>query len=534
MQTTSVMDLPPGTLIGERYKLLKSIGQGGFGITYIAWDKKELCQVAVKECFPQGVCVRDPHSGIVVPMRDSYEQRYLKAIESMRREIRTLSGLKHESIVPIHDVVWGNGGVYCVMPWLPGGTLQEMIDTKRKSITPEQAMTWLRSLLEALRYLHERSITHRDIKPSNIMFDAQQRPVIIDFGAALNRAERTATTTTSQGAFSRNYAAPEQITGKGRVGAWTDFYSLSATWYELITGIPPEAADARLAKDDMKPLAKQAAKLKYPMEVLSLLDCNMSLRANRRCQSVEQWLQCWEEGTLPQIVNPVMRYRKLLSISLALVLLGSGSLYGVYSAIRGKEPASGKEGLYQSAELKEDLIKYVKEEIRMQDYVDLCAKYQDIITRTGEEHSRQIDRFVAEFSAAIDRVEQFNEAEKLSMDLHDDQERLDKLFIEDNEKLRERFYQEEKAFPHDILKSVKPRNLGEELMMPAVSQQISYEMEQQAISVHTRCAEMPERMNLTNEYLKLSRKLEEKTARLYKEEYERSKKEENQKIEQKA
>ncbi len=526
-----MMDLPPGTLIGERYKLLKSIGQGGFGITYIAWDKKELCQVAVKECFPQGVCVRDPHSGFVVPIRDSYEQRYLKAIESMRREIRTLSGLNHEAIVPIHDVIWGNGGVYCVMPWLPGGTLKEMIEQKRESITPEQAMTWLRTLMDALSYMHGRSITHRDIKPANIMFDAQQRPVIIDFGAALNRAERTVTTTTSQGAFSRNYAAPEQITGKGRIGPWTDFYSLSATWYELITGIPPEAADARLAQDDMKPLAKQASKLGYQVEMLALLDCNMSLPVNRRCQSVEQWMQCWKEGTLPQIVDPAKRFRRFLGFSLALALLGMGSLYGVYSAIHGKESEISGGSHYQSAGLREELIRYVKEEIHMQDYTDLCAKHQKIMDRSKEEHFRQIDRYVEEFSAAIENVEQYSEAEKLSGRLLDEQERLDRHFTRDNQELLGNFQKEEKVFPHDILKSVKPRNLGEELMMPAVSEQISYEMAQCASAVHSRYAEMPDRMKLTDEYQKLNRKLEAKINLLYakEQEYGNVKQEEDEK-----
>lgn len=523
MQAASVMDLPPGTLIGERYKLLKSIGQGGFGITYIAWDKKESCQVAVKECFPQDVCVRDPHTGLVVPMRDSYEQRYLKAIESMRREIRTLSGLNHEAIVPIHDVIWGNGGVYCVMPWLPGGTLKEMIEQKRESITPEQAMTWLRTLMDALSYMHGRSITHRDIKPANIMFDAQQRPVLIDFGAALNRAERTVTTTTSQGAFSRNYAAPEQITGKGRIGPWTDFYSLSATWYELITGIPPEAADARLAQDDMKPLAKQASKLGYPVEMLALLDCNMSLPVNRRCQSVEQWMQCWEEGTLPQIVDPVRRYRRYLVFLLVFALLGMGSLYGVYSAIRGKEIGIGKEDVYQSAGLREEFVRYVKEEIHMQDFKNFCAKYQEILDRSREEHFRQIDRYVEEFSAAIENVEQYSEAEKLSKKLDDERSRLDKHFTQDSEEFLVNFQKEEKSFPRNILETVKPRNLGEEIMMPAISEQISYEMTQCASVVLSRNVEMPESKKLADEFLKLNGKLEEKINLLYAKEQEHGK-----------
>ena len=99
MQATSVIDLPPGVHVGGRYKLLKAIGQGGFGITYIGWDEEQHCRVAVKECFPQGICIRDAGTGAVMPARESYEPCYMKALEYMRREVRTLQGLNHDSIV---------------------------------------------------------------------------------------------------------------------------------------------------------------------------------------------------------------------------------------------------------------------------------------------------------------------------------------------------------------------------------------------------------------------------------------------------
>ena len=511
MQATSVIDLPPGVHVGGRYKLLKAIGQGGFGITYIGWDEEQHCRVAVKECFPQGICIRDAGTGAVMPARESYEPCYMKALEYMRREVRTLQGLNHDSIVHFKDVLWGNGSVFYVMPWLPGGTLRDVIETRRAEITPEQSMAWLRVLLEALRYLHERSITHRDIKPANIMFDEKQNPVIIDFGAALNRAERTGTTTTSQGAFSRNYAAPEQITGKGHVGAWTDLYSLAATWYELLTGVPPEAADARLAQDDMKSLTKQAAKIGYPLEVLALLDCNMSLNVNNRCQSVEQCLQCWKDGTLPRLENLVERRRKTIVLTSAFVILGLGGLYGAYSAFLGGTPARYLEQA-SSPSNREALVQYVEEQIQAKDFRNLCDEYMGKCSVLKGQHAQTIQRMVNQYSAAIEQVDHEEEGEKLFNALEDEKRKILLHFSDDFDQLRKNFLNARAAYSIsriDISTKVKPRNLGEEIMMPGICEGIAQDLSQYESKFLIFSSDQQDATQL----LEKSAKLEEKIAK---------------------
>lgn len=516
MQATSVIDLPPGTHIGERYKLLKAIGQGGFGITYVAWDEVERCQVAVKECFPQDICVRDSSSGMVVPARDSFEPRYMKALEDMRREVRTLAGLDHDAIIRIRDVVWGNGSVFCVMPWLPGGTLRDAIGTRRESISPQQSIEWLHLLLEALRYMHGRSITHRDIKPANIMFDAQQRPVIIDFGAALNRAERTSNTTTSQGAFSRNYAAPEQITGKGRVGPWTDFYSLSATWYELITGIPPEAADARLAQDDMKTLAKQASRLGYPVEMLALLDCNMALQAKWRCQSVEQWEQCWADGTLPTLVHPMQRrWMLILVLAAVLIAVALGIVCAVYFSKNDENFQAIPTVQLPPQNLKQKLEEYVQREIRSQDFSKLCEDYGTKLAQIRERHHREIEQFVARYVALIDRVENEKSGNGISAALHDEYSKISARFGKETAALNADYMKARREFcfsAEDIQKHVQPRNRAEEIMMPAVCGEISIRLSQLDAKLLAFMGAMPDRQQLDEEYLKLEKRMEEKLA----------------------
>ena len=97
-----IQALPPGTHIGH-FKLLKALGQGGFGITYVAWDSQLERTVVLKECFPVELCCRQ-EDGSLAPRSESLEPLYRAAMDDMRREARTLAGLHHERIVPVYDV----------------------------------------------------------------------------------------------------------------------------------------------------------------------------------------------------------------------------------------------------------------------------------------------------------------------------------------------------------------------------------------------------------------------------------------------
>lgn len=303
--------LPPGAVLSGRYKLLKALGQGGFGITYIAWDGKAECNVAVKECYPVGLCRRDPQSGAVVPLSSQAEPAYIAALDDMRKEANTLAFVDHDRVLRVHDVIWGNGSVFLVTPWLVGGSLEERMEEATSLPTQEEQLSWLADILEGLSYLHGKGIIHRDIKASNILFDAANRPVLIDLGSALNRnpAEQTRSTTT-RGAYSPGYASPEQTCGKGKIGPWTDFYSLAATWYELLTGKRPEAAERRLMKDDLQPLPAAELRIACPKNVLKLLHRNLSLRPAARCREAAEWQRVLRGGSL----FPLWRWRSVLCL----------------------------------------------------------------------------------------------------------------------------------------------------------------------------------------------------------------------------
>lgn len=202
------------------------------------------------------------------------------------------------------------------MPWLEGGSLRDKMAAEGR-IPEAQAAEWLLELLPALEYLHSRQIIHRDIKPGNIMFDGDGNPVLVDFGSALNRAAKVDTTT--QGEFSPVYASPEQASGKGKIGSWTDLYALAATWYELLSGAPPEPTQQRLVSDDLAPLPSGATLLEQ-----SIMQ-NLALAPEERCQSAREWQDWLLRGAAPVAV--ARRRRSFLLWAVPAVLLAAGGAW---------------------------------------------------------------------------------------------------------------------------------------------------------------------------------------------------------------
>lgn len=326
---TAVNALPPGTRLGQ-YRLDEPASHGGFGILYRAWDEKMNRPVAVKECFPASICHRNEQTGEVQPHTEPLRPRYETALSDVYEEAQMLAGLHHARVVPVYDIFRAAGSLFYVMPWLEGGSLRDKIAAAAESgqgVPQEWAVRWLLELLPALEYLHGKQITHRDIKPGNIMFDADGNPVLVDFGSALNRATKVDTTT--QGEFSPVYASPEQVSGKGKIGPWTDLYSLAATWYALLTGTPPEPAQQRLLKDDLAPLAKGATVLEQ-----SIMQ-NLALAAGSRCQSAQEWLDWLQKGVSPVAV--VRRRRSALLWAVPALAVGAVGVFYLGCSMGGLE-----------------------------------------------------------------------------------------------------------------------------------------------------------------------------------------------------
>ncbi|HZB54728.1 MAG TPA: serine/threonine-protein kinase, partial [Reyranella sp.] len=223
------MALPAGALIG-RYQVASVLGQGGFGITYLARDTQLGRDVAVKEYLPAALAVR-PDGNSVLPRSTEVADDFGWGRGRFIEEGRTLANL-HEapSIVKVFDFLEANGTAYIVMELLRGRTLESRIKVEGP-LPPAGLQAILNPLLAGLQKVHDTGFLHRDIKPANIMLGADGSPTLIDFGAA--RAAMADRTRTMTAIFTPGYAAPEQFTS-AKQGPWTDIYGLSATLHYAI------------------------------------------------------------------------------------------------------------------------------------------------------------------------------------------------------------------------------------------------------------------------------------------------------------
>ena len=219
-----------GQSIG-RYHIIEPLGEGGMAVVYKAYDTHLECEVAVKVIRTENL----PQSGV---------ERALKRFE---REAKAVARLTHPNIVKVTDYGEEDGKPYLVMPYLPGGTLKQMIK-ERGQVPWQEAARILIPIAEALAYAHSQGVIHRDIKPSNILLTQSGQPMLTDFGVAkIIEDEATQDLTgTSATVGTPEYMAPEQITSK-TVDARADLYSLGVVFYEMITGRKPFEADTPLA-----------------------------------------------------------------------------------------------------------------------------------------------------------------------------------------------------------------------------------------------------------------------------------------------
>jgi len=240
------MQLTPGTLLERgKYRIIETLGRGGFGITYLAEQVMAKRKVCIKEFFPKDYYKRDGDTGALTLSSDGFAESMNKFKAKFIKEAQTIATLNHANIIPIHDVFEENGTAYYVMDYIEGESLYDIVK-HGGALTEADAVRYIRDTAAALGHIHARQIMHLDVKPGNIMVrEEDRRAILIDFGLSkhYDATSGEATSTTPVG-VSHGYAPMEQYQdgGVSTFSPETDIYSLGATLYFLVTGnVPPQA-----------------------------------------------------------------------------------------------------------------------------------------------------------------------------------------------------------------------------------------------------------------------------------------------------
>ena len=272
------------------YVLERVLGQGGFGITYLARDSNLAKAVAIKEYLPVDVAVRDA-DGMVKPRTEAYGERYGWGLDRFIEEARTLARFDHPNIVRVHSVFEANGTAYMVMRFEEGENLASLLE--RRGVLPEpELQRVLLPILDGLEAIHREGFIHRDIKPENIHVRRDGSPVLLDFGSARQSIGHAKTMTVL---IAPGYAPIEQYYGEASAqGPWTDIYGLGATCYRAIAGEAPRDAIARTkgilgsSRETMTP-AVSVGRGRYSPQLLAAVDHALQLNEGDRPQTVGAW-----------------------------------------------------------------------------------------------------------------------------------------------------------------------------------------------------------------------------------------------------
>lgn len=274
------------------YTIKKILGQGGFGITYLAEDTNLNQSVAIKEFLPIEMAVRDQSSS-VHPVSGEYGDQFKWGLDRFMSEAQTLAKFKHPNIVRVFTVFPENNTAYMVMEYEHGNEMHALLKNKA-TLSEEKLKAIILPILDGLKQVHAAGFIHRDIKPANIFIRDDGSPVLLDFGSARQSFGHETQTLTAM--VSPGFAPFEQYISKSdKQGPWTDIYGLGATMYRAVVGRSPAEAmdrsegllhverDTFVGATEIKPEG-------YSASLLSAIDHALAFKSENRPQSITEWL----------------------------------------------------------------------------------------------------------------------------------------------------------------------------------------------------------------------------------------------------
>lgn len=276
--------LPIGTRLHD-FEITGILGEGGFGIVYIAFDHSLQRTVAIKEYMPGVLAARARDHGIRV-RAERHKETFDVGLKSFINEARFLAQFDHPALVKVYRFWEQNHTAYTAMQYYEGRTIKDIVNTSPEVVTEAWCRKVLKQILEALEMLYTMRILHRDVSPDNIIVQEGGDAVLLDFGSARQIiGDRTRGLTVI---LKPGYAPVEQYAGDASLdqGAYTDIYALSAVIYFAICKEPPATSIARMVKDPMLPLAERGID-GYSREFLQAIDKGLAVMAHERPQSID-------------------------------------------------------------------------------------------------------------------------------------------------------------------------------------------------------------------------------------------------------
>ena len=280
--------LPAGTILAEKYLVGRVLGQGGFGITYLALDINLGIKMAIKEYYPLELVSRAPGNLGISAHSTKMSDFFRYGLEKFLEGAKTLAQFEdHPNIVSVRSFFRANNTAYLAMNYLEGLNLKEYLDRSGGRLPYQQALKILMPVMDALKAVHGVGVLHRDVSPDNIFITGKGRVVLIDFGAArqaVGDRSRSLSVILKPG-----FTPEEQYRSRGKQGPYTDLYALAATFYRSLTGqMPPESLD-RLYEDTLQPPSRLGIAISNSSEEVLLKA--MAVRWENRYRSVQDFQQ---------------------------------------------------------------------------------------------------------------------------------------------------------------------------------------------------------------------------------------------------
>lgn len=278
------------------YEIRAVLGQGGFGITYLAHDTNLDQPVAIKEYLPI-LCATRGSSHQVVPLAPAMSTDYQWGLTRFLEEGKVLAKFDHPAVVRVLSVFEAFGTAYLVMRYEQGETLESRLKRERK-LSENVLRGILDDVMSGLEIVHAAGFIHRDVKPANIYLRGNGQALLIDFGAA--RQAMSTQTQTVTALVSPGYAPFEQYRSDGAAqGPWTDIYGLGATAYRVITGRAPIPAVDRSHRiidgvGDAQPRLTDSGVAGYSWGFLAAIDRALAFREQDRPRTIATWRELFD------------------------------------------------------------------------------------------------------------------------------------------------------------------------------------------------------------------------------------------------